>query len=96
MPAVAEYASPANAFVCRIFDTESSLQPQGSEGKQLHRKADEALRHWIERAEVLIAEPDDAEAVSYFSIPPNRTFFVRTRYVYAGKGEPLPFVLDDE
>ena len=97
MPAVAEYARPSSAFVCRIVDTESSQQPQGSEGRQLHRKADEAIRQWFEqRAEVLIAEPDDEGVVSYVSVPPNRTFFVRTRYTYAGKGKPLPFELDDE
>ncbi len=96
MPAVAEYARPASAFVCRIVDTESSLQPQGLEGRQLHRKADEAIQHWVERAEVLIAEPDDEAIVSYVSVPPNRTFFVRTRYIDAGKGEPLPYELGDE
>lgn len=96
MPAVAEYAGSMSAFEWRIVDTESSLQPQGPEGQQLHRKADEAIQHWAERAEVLIAEPDDAVVVSYLSVPPNRTFLVRTRYIYAGKGEPMPFQLDDE
>ena len=33
---------------------------------------------------------------SYVSVPPNRTFYVRTRYVYAGKGMPRPFDLDDD
>jgi len=96
MPAVAEYARPTSGFVFRIVDTESSLQPQGSEGRQLQRKANEAIQHWDNRAEVLIAEPDDAVAVSYVAVPPNRTFLVRTRYIYSGKGEPLPFELDDD
>lgn len=105
MPAVAEYARPISASVRPDLDTESTLQPQGSEGRQLHRKADEASRHWGERAEVLVAATqlfisgcDEAksEQTSYVAVPPNRTFFVRTRYIYAGRGEPLPFELDVE
>jgi hypothetical protein len=26
----------------------------------------------------------------------HRTFYVKTRYVFRGKGEPMPFELDDE
>ena len=96
MPAIAEYIKPTNAFVWNVFETESILQPQGSEGKQLSRKADEAFQHWTERAEVLIAVIDVADAVSYVSVPPNRTMYVKTRYVFAGSGEVLPFELEDE
>lgn len=96
MPAIAEYVTPTSAYELQLIDTESSLQPQGPEGQQLHRKADEAIQHWGERAEVLIAEADDEGIVSYVSVPPTRTFFVRTRYIYEGEGEPLPFELDDE
>jgi hypothetical protein len=39
-----------------------------------------------------MTEPDD----SYISVPPNRTFFVQTRYIYTGKGEPLPLELDED
>jgi hypothetical protein len=96
MPAVAEYARPISESVYRIGDVESSLQPQGPEGKQLHRKADEAFRHWADRAEVLNACPEDDGIVSYVSVPPKRRFYVRTRYVFRGKGTPLPFQLEDE
>jgi hypothetical protein len=62
----------------------------------LYRKAKEALAQWWDRAEVLIAEPDDEGLGSYLSVPASRTFLVSTRYVYAGKGTPLPFELDEE
>jgi hypothetical protein len=86
-------------------DTESSQQPQGPEGRQLHLKADEAFRHWGERAEFIIAtidlfiaggDEDDDEELSYVSVPPKRTIYVRTRYVFRGKGKPRPFELEDE
>ena len=54
-----------------------------------------AHRHVLERTEILmasLAEDDD----SYVSVPANRMFYVKTRYVYVGKGAPLPFDLDDE
>lgn len=39
---------------------------------------------------------DDTEFPVYVPIVPNRTFFVRTRYVYRGRGKPLPFDWVDE
>lgn len=33
------------------------------------------------------------ELTDYLPVPPNRTFNVKTRYVYRGKGEPAPFDL---
>ena len=32
---------------------------------------------------------------TYSSMPPNYVFYVKTRYVFLGKGEPMPFELDD-
>jgi len=69
---------------------------QGPEGKQLREAAEQVLRHWNERAESLIAAAENADDYSYVSVPANRTFYVTTRYVYAGKGTPRPFDLDDE
>ena len=104
MPAVAEYARPASTFVRRIVDTESALQPPGLEERQLHRKADEALEHWVARAEILIGTADlfiegsgdEDDSFPYVPIPPNRTFYVKTKYVFVGKGTPLPFDWDDD
>jgi len=95
MPAIAEYSGPSSAVVWEVPETEWSLQPQGDEGRQLFRKANESLQHWGERTAVLI-NTIDADNVAYVSAPPNRTIYVKTRYVFAGKGEPLPFELEDE
>ena len=97
MPAVAEYPRPAAAFVWSVLETASPLESRGPEGLQLRRTACEALQQWNERARVLVATTDnDVEPVGYVSVPPNRTFYVKTRYVYLGQGEPWPFVLDEE
>lgn len=96
MPAVAEYARPTSQSEWPFVATESSLQPQGPEGQQLRRKVDEAIQHWAERAEFLLGLADEGDFVAYVSVPPNRTFYVATRYIYEGRGEPLPFVLDRE
>lgn len=71
-------------------------QAQGSEGKKVFAKAEEVYRHWSERAEVLVMRREEADELSYASAPPNRTFYVKTRYVYVGKGLPRPFGLDEE
>lgn len=105
MPAVAEYPRPASMIVCHRFDTDNAIEPQGLEGRSLHREAESAIKCWIEpRAQILIAKTDfcdsghgrDDPDQSYVSVPPKRTFHVRTRYVFHGKGKPLPFRLDEE
>ena len=73
-----------------------SPQAQGFEGKKVREAAEQALRHWNERAESLIAAAENADDYSYVSVPANRTFYVKTRYVYAGKGTPRRFDLDEE
>ena len=30
----------------------------------------------------------------YDPVPPNRTFRVRVRYVYAGRGKPMPYEIE--
>jgi len=58
--------------------------------------AREAFVHRNATAEALIAVTDHADGHSYQPVPSNRMFYVKTRYVYGGKGTPLPFDLDDE
>jgi hypothetical protein len=70
--------------------------PQGFEGRQVQRNAELAIQHWSERAEVLLTESEDEEQFAHIAVPPNRIFFVPTRYVFAGQGLPLPLDLDDE
>lgn len=69
---------------------------QGIEGSKVYAKAEEIFRHWNERAEVLLMFREEADDFSYEHVPPNRVFYVKTRYVYLGKGLPRPFDLDDE
>ena len=38
----------------------------------------------------------EADDYSYVSVPASRMFYVKTRYIYAGKGMPRPYDLDDE
>ena len=71
----------------------------GSYGHEAFRLAEitkEVYYHSIERAEALDVVSDDGDMFMYSSVPPNRVFYVKTRYIFAGKGEPLPFELDDE
>jgi hypothetical protein len=67
---------------------------QGAEGRKVSEKAEEVYRHWSERAEVLLMPREEADEFST-QVPPNRVFYVKTRYVYVGKGLPRPFDLDD-
>jgi|SRR5579885_345704 hypothetical protein len=85
-------AAPISWFVpCGWAD---AFDAQSDEGKKILENAEEAHRHWSERAEALVSHYNQADA--YQHVPPNRQFYVRTRYVYAGKGVPQPFDLDDE
>lgn len=99
MPAIALFqpnqssAAFLYVYVGRRLDAPS---PQGIEGKKLSAKAEEVYRHWSERAEVLLMHREEVDECSYRHVPANRVFHVKTRYVYAGKGLPMSFDLDDE
>lgn len=108
MPALAEFPKPTSAFEYRSNGAEWSLQSEGPEGRQLRREYGEAIQHWIEPAEISMAsrmqdprrypskkEYDD-EFLSNTAVPPKQTFYVKTRYVFLGRGNPLSFVLDDD
>lgn len=71
------------------------MHKASKEGKS-RRKPKSVYRHWNERAEVLVMRREEADEFSYEHVPPNRMFYVKTRYVYVGKGFPQPFDLDDE
>ena len=96
MPAVALPRPHVMPFVWNFLNTAAQPQPQGIEGKRLNTKAAEVLRQWGERAEFLIATIDESDVLPYAAVPPNRTFYAKTRYVFIGEGEPLPFDLEDE
>jgi hypothetical protein len=93
MAAVALPPQPVPAAVSH-FDF-SRDAAQGETGRRLHARAEQAFEHWTRRAAILVAT-SGADEFSYVSVPPNRTFSVKTRYVFSGKGKPLPFRLDEE
>lgn len=99
MPAIAalpptEPAAPVSYFYANRWA--DAPYAQGIEGKQLSKKAEEVYRQWGERAEVLLMPCKKTDEFSYEHVPANRVFYVKTRYIYAGKGLPRPFDLDDE
>jgi hypothetical protein len=69
---------------------------QGIEGRQILAKAVEVYRHWSERAEARLILHQAADVFSYEPVQAKRVIYVKTRYVYLGKGLPEPFDLDDE
>ena len=94
MPAIALPPQPVPAMVSRFdFWRESGQRAHGETGRKLQARADQAHEHWLRRAEVLISA-NDLDDFFYNSVPPNRSFSVRTRYVFRGKGGPLPFTAD--
>lgn len=92
LPAPASSPMPISWFLLSGWADASDAQ--SDEGKKILENAEEAYRHWSDRAEALVAHCN--QVLSYDHVPPNRQFYVRTRYVYAGKGVPQPFDLDDE
>lgn len=102
MAAIAEKPCASTLYIPAGFGSEVRPDPQGEAGKGLRRKAQAMSRQWAERAEILNASSGlvttggDSGTLPYYSVPPNRVFYVKTRYVFLGKGEPMPFELDDE
>ena len=54
-----------------------------------------ASRHYP-KAPITEAIIDDLEDLDHEPVPPNRVFFVTTRFVHVGKGTPRAITLDDE
>lgn len=99
MPAVAVLSPSPSAVPVPWIDRNrwaDAPRAQGSEGKQVFLKAEEVYRHWTERAEVLILRNEETHELFCKHMPPNRTFFVKTRYVYKGIGQPQPLYVDEE
>lgn len=97
MPTLALPPQPSPAFVTHAGEwNEHASQGNGHEAVRLFDLANEVLTHWLQRAEVLVTTLQEADDYSYLSVPANRVFYVKTRYVYGGKGQPRPFDLDDE
>lgn len=96
MPAFARTSKPVPANVSRSeFWQDAGLQAQGDTGRSLRAHARRAIEHWAQRTATLVA-PDNSDEFSYVSVPPNRAFLVKTRYVFGGRGKPLPLRLDVE
>lgn len=97
MPGIALKAPPPSTRVvtgsCFQGDQPSA---QSREGQELVEITQRVLRQWSEPAAILLMSSEEVDELSYEHVPPNRVCYVKTRYVYAGKGLPRPFDLDDE
>jgi hypothetical protein len=99
MPALAPLSPTQPAAPVSRFHTsrwEDGPYAQGIEGRKISAKAEEVYRHWRERVEVLLMPRQETDEFSYEHVPPNRMFYIKTRYVYVGKGLPQPLDLDEE
>ncbi|MBI3409316.1 MAG: hypothetical protein HY040_13310 [Planctomycetes bacterium] len=67
-------------------------EPQGTEAKQLHLRAQAALKHYHQRSEYLLAQSASDE---YASVPFEPVRKVRVIYKHVGELKPLPYPLDE-
>ncbi len=97
MPTLALPPQPPYAMVASPNERRvSESQGHGVEAHQLNTLFDEAINHWLQPAAMFFLVLEQVDEYSYEPVPPNRVFYVSTRYVYGGKGEPQPFELEDE
>jgi len=68
-------------------------QAQGVEGQKVQEAAMAVLQHWNKRTAHLVLE--EADDLSYVSVPMERAFSVKVKYRYGGEMNPLPYPLDD-
>lgn len=93
MLAVADH--PGSSAVAAISTMEL---PQGDEGLQVWRNVTRILEDLADRTEIAGygTSASEPEFDPYVPIRPKRSFYVNTRYVYAGRGKPRPFVWGDD
>ena len=85
---------------------DSLPQAQGAEGQSVDAiiasilRTLTASRQWQDAAAFQESDPDVAdETLDVFSlnrVPPKRTYTMRVKYKFIGRGQPRPYPLDDE
>lgn len=70
-------------------------KPEGQAGQMLFEAAQEAFAHLADTSSFgqCVSEPFDE--ASYEPVPPRLAFVAKVKYVYRGKGTPMPFDLDE-
>ena len=71
-------------------------QFQGTAGRELYNAAEKILEEWIASCEQVFVLREVNQDLSYRSLPPKRSFTASVRYHLRGRGEPLPYPLNDE
>lgn len=71
-------------------------QFQGAAGRELYNIAEKIMEDWIASCEQVFVLREISQDLSYRSLPPKRSFTVSVRYHLRGRGEPLPYPLNDE
>ncbi len=82
----------------RPLSSDLSVRPpvHGSDGRELARLEEKLLEYWKLSCEQIQVLREAHETISYQTMPPHRTFTVPIRYHLRGRGEPLPYQIDDE
>jgi len=80
------------------FSWDLSARPPlySSDGQALARLEETVLEYWKLSCEQIHILREAHEPMSYQSMPPNRTFTVPIRYHFRGRGEPLPYQIEDK
>jgi len=81
-----------------LFSSDSRFRSplHGSVGQELTRLEEEVSNYWRVSCEQIHVLREAHETMSYQAMPPNRTFTASIRYHLRGRGEPLPYQIDDE
>lgn len=82
-------------FYFNTLTRESETPPlQGEEGRLLLQISQNAWQHWADGLSGLLTENQTLD--DYQPVPPKRSFKVKVRYQLQGRGQSLPYLLDEE
>ena len=79
-----------------LWDSRFRPPLHGSVGQELTRLEEEIFKYWRASCEQIHVLREAHETMRYQAMPPNRTFTASIRYHLRGRGEPLPYQIDDE
>ncbi len=82
----------------RPLSSDLSVRPpvHGFDGRELARLEEKLSEYWKDSCEQIHILREAYKPKNYQAMPPNRTFTVPIRFHLRGRGEPLPYQLDDE
>jgi len=79
-----------------VRDSKYLSQPQSPERQKIAEITESIFLDYLKAIQGVLESLESQSEISYNPVPPKRSFTVRMRSQFKGRGKPLPYPSDDE